>query len=223
MTVKNATTFVSTMSITALADAITGGSAYASGPPSVGIYRSAWYLHQFFASFEIDFEVGSRSRVPAVRELLMEINGDASKHEVMRTLFEGAVDPRIYLDVQQQLPEQLSKTVEYLNISLQYDGYELQLHGRLYRLVARSATLSVAAALTERARLLDYSSVSKDFERALNQADADPEDAITAACSTVESVCKCISRRDEGPISEQRRHSGSYARGQKASQAHTRS
>lgn|SRR5262249_19655698 len=62
----------------------------------------------------------------------------------------------------------------------------------MYRFVSRNTNLPVTAALTEKARLLDYASVSKDFERALHQADTDPEDAITAACSTVESVCKCI-------------------------------
>src|SRR5262245_44328372 len=118
------------MSITALAEAITGGSAYATGPSAVGIYRSAWRLHQFFGSFGINFEVGNRSRVPAVRELLTELNHDASRHDTLRKLFEGAIDPRAYLDIQKQLPDQLSKTVEYLNSRLQYDGYELQLHGQ---------------------------------------------------------------------------------------------
>jgi hypothetical protein len=37
---------------------------------------------------------------------------------------------------------------------------------------------------------LDLESVQRDFERAL--AEDDPEDAITAACSTVESVCKSL-------------------------------
>ena len=85
-------------------------------------YTAALGIFISFSHLEIDFEVGSRSRVPAVRELLTATNGDAAKHELLWTLFEGAVDPRIYLDVQQQVPEQLSKTVEYLNIRPQYDG-----------------------------------------------------------------------------------------------------
>ena len=30
--------------------------------PAVGIYRSAWYFHQFFAQYGINFEVGWRAR-----------------------------------------------------------------------------------------------------------------------------------------------------------------
>lgn len=89
MNIENDNALASAMSITALAEAITGGSAYATGPSAVGIYRSAWRLHQFFGSFGINFEVGNRSRVPAVRELLTELNHDASGHDTLRKLFEG--------------------------------------------------------------------------------------------------------------------------------------
>jgi Abortive infection C-terminus len=41
--------------------------------------------------------------------------------------------------------------------------------------------------------------VSRDFERALNDADRDPEGAITSACATVESVCKCLLEQLEKP------------------------
>jgi hypothetical protein len=34
--------------------------------------------------------------------------------------------------------------------------------------------------------------VSRDLDRALGNAKEDPEDAVTAACSTVESVCRSI-------------------------------
>jgi hypothetical protein len=34
--------------------------------------------------------------------------------------------------------------------------------------------------------------VQADFERAIEQAENDPEDAVTSACSLVESVCRCI-------------------------------
>jgi hypothetical protein len=61
MTAEITKNLVSAKSITALAEAITGGSAYATGPLGVGMYRSAWYLHQFFASLGINFEVGNRS------------------------------------------------------------------------------------------------------------------------------------------------------------------
>jgi hypothetical protein len=42
------------------------------------------------------------------------------------------------------------------------------------------------------AEILDFDTVSRDLERALASAKDDPEDAVTAACSTVESVCRSI-------------------------------
>lgn len=45
-----------------------------------------------------------------------------------------------------------------------------------------------AEALTE----IDFDTVRRDLDRALRSAVDDPEDAITAACSVVESVCRSI-------------------------------
>ena len=40
--------------------------------------------------------------------------------------------------------------------------------------------------------MIDFDTVSRDLERALASSQTDPEDAVTAACSTVESVCRSI-------------------------------
>jgi Abortive infection C-terminus len=40
--------------------------------------------------------------------------------------------------------------------------------------------------------LLDFDTVQQHLERALKSADDDPEDAVTAACSILESVCRSI-------------------------------
>jgi hypothetical protein len=58
--------------------------------------------------------------------------------------------------------------------------------------VAIATDAQAASALREKAATLNLDSVRRDFDRALEQIDQDPEDAITAACSTVESVCKCL-------------------------------
>lgn len=42
------------------------------------------------------------------------------------------------------------------------------------------------------AETLDFDTVTRDLDRALASANEDPEDAVTAACSTVESVCRSI-------------------------------
>ncbi len=103
-------------------------------------------------------------------------------------IIEACADPREYLDDQQKLAE----VVEYMNKRLKLDGYELREKGQVFKIVALATNAVAAAALRDKARNLDLDSVHADFERALTQADSDPADAITAACSTVESVCKCI-------------------------------
>lgn len=50
----------------------------------------------------------------------------------------------------------------------------------------------VLAALSGTAGILNFDTVSRDLERALGNTREDPEDAVTAACSTVESVCRSI-------------------------------
>jgi hypothetical protein len=46
--------------------------------------------------------------------------------------------------------------------------------------------------LSGAAEILNFDTVSRDLERALASAQNDPEDAVTAACSTLESVCRSI-------------------------------
>ena len=50
----------------------------------------------------------------------------------------------------------------------------------------------VLGSLSGAAEILNFDTVSRDLERALASAQHDPEDAVTAACSTVESVCRSI-------------------------------
>jgi hypothetical protein len=66
---------------------------------------------------------------------------------------------------------------------------------RFFDLVAgveSASSSSVLSSLSGVAKTLDFDTVSRDLERALSSAQADPEDAVTAACSTVESVCRSI-------------------------------
>jgi hypothetical protein len=66
---------------------------------------------------------------------------------------------------------------------------------RLFDLVGRieaGFAPPVLALLSGAAEILNFDTVSRDLERALASAQHDPEDAITAACSTVESVCRSI-------------------------------
>lgn len=58
--------------------------------------------------------------------------------------------------------------------------------------VKTDTNIQVTAALQEHTDRLNLETLRRDFDRAVSQADQDPEDAITAACSTLESVCKCL-------------------------------
>ena len=50
----------------------------------------------------------------------------------------------------------------------------------------------VLGSLSDAAQTLNFDTVTRDLDRALASAKTDPEDAVTAACSTVESVCRSI-------------------------------
>jgi hypothetical protein len=172
--------------INGLVEAITGGSASSRSDP-IGIYRSAGVLESFFGEAGLDLHVGAQSRVPAVRDLLREANDPADGFERIRKVIERVADPADYQD-----STKLAAVVAYLNVRLRDDGFELRSVDGRYRLLALGTTAPVVSAMSEAARLLNLDSVSRDFERALNDADTDPGGAITSACSTVESVCKCL-------------------------------
>ncbi|MGA8713389.1 MAG: abortive infection family protein [Roseiarcus sp.] len=82
--------------------------------------------------------------------------------------------------------------VDYLNRYLVQDGLALQRRGQSMRLVAAGAHSQVTAELVDKAEVLDFDTVRRDLDRALESAEYDPEDAVTAACSTVESMCRSI-------------------------------
>jgi Abortive infection C-terminus len=176
----------------ALADVITGGAANETTPP-VGIYRSGPQLERFFADLNIELTIGSSSRVPAVREVLSNLNR-ASPDE-LAAVAEAASDPRDFLDD----ADKHKAVIEYLNKRLRYDGLELRETSQGCKLVVLSTGVLAAASLDEAISGTDFESVRADFDRALREAEEDPEDAITAACSTVESVCKCLLDEMEEP------------------------
>src|SRR5580704_5321879 len=52
--------------------------------------------------------------------------------------------------------------------------------------------LPVVSAFVQKAALLDFDTVQLDISRAIASAQDDPEDAVTTACSLIESVCRSI-------------------------------
>ena len=176
---------LSIQTITALTDVVTGGPGGSTELP-IGLYRSGPELERFFGALDLELHVGSR--VPSVRDLLLQVNNHGNGPAKIVEVIEAAADPRDFLDE----PERLGAVVEYLNKRLKFDGYQLQLVGNLHRVVSVATNAVASAALQEAVDDLNLDSVRRDFDQALNQADSTPEGAITAACSTVESVCKCL-------------------------------
>jgi Abortive infection C-terminus len=172
--------------IEALVEAITGGSAAQSGQP-VGIYRSAGKLEQFFGNVDIPFSVGSGSRVPAVRDALNRVNSAPGGREKISEILEAVSDPEYYPD-----SVTADRVATHLNGRLQRQGVQLQRQRGRYRLVSIATNAPVTDALVKMSEFLDFDAVTRHFERALRQADADPEDAVTAACGVLESVCKSL-------------------------------
>lgn len=173
--------------IMALAQAVTGGS-HGSPGQRYGVYRTGPELEAFLGNCGIDFHLDNRSRLPAVRKALTWANRQRNALELLKRVIEACVDPAAYVYDKGDL----DGTVVYLNEHLATNDLQLREVDGRYRLMPRAAHAVVAGALQEQARILDYDSVRRDAERALGQADKDPEDAITAACSMLESVCYCI-------------------------------
>lgn len=66
---------------------------------------------------------------------------------------------------------------------------------RLFDLITRieaGKSPPVLSRLSGTADTLNFDTVSRDLKRALDNAETDPESAVTSACSTVESVCRSI-------------------------------
>jgi hypothetical protein len=177
---------LSPQSIEALAEVISGGSGNGNTQP-IGIYRSATKLGSFMRNCNVDFQLIG-SRVPSLTDRLLEINRGKEPEKVLPRIIEAAADPRDFIHE----GERLQAVIDYLNGPLQFDGLELQHAGKIVRLVAAGGGSPVVQTLADVADTISFDTVQRDLARALASAQDDPEDAVTAACSTIESVCRSI-------------------------------
>jgi hypothetical protein len=177
---------ISPQTIDALALVISGGSGSDPTPP-LGLYRTGPKLESFMRSCGVMMSVGSGSRVPTLVQAIIQTMNDEN-HEALKTIIERAADPRDFVHE----PRKLEKVLEYLNSYLSHDGYELQRQGRNIRLTRRGTVAPVISALSETVAIIDFDTVQCDLDRALASAETDPEDAVTAACSIIESVCRSV-------------------------------
>lgn len=179
---------LSEQSIDALAEIISGGSA-GGYEPSIGLYRQGWRLEAWFKGFGVPFDVKGESRLPATKTAIHgAIFFDTANGELLKRIIEKAADPRDFI----KEPERHTAVVEFLNKHLFYDGLKLETAGRSMRLVEIVETASVTNELSSMASGIDFDTASRDLDRALRAAAADPEIAVTAACAILESVCRSI-------------------------------
>jgi len=165
---------------------ISGGSQ--SDPtPSIGLYRAGWQLAEFFKPFKVDVDLATHSRLPATKssiQYLVFLDNQAD----LKRLIERAADPRDFINNE----DRHAKVIDYLNRFLAYDNLKLEMVGHIIKLYEITTTAGVVTAVGAAAEHFDFDTVSRDLERALRSAEEDPEDAVTAACSVVESVCRSI-------------------------------
>jgi hypothetical protein len=175
----------SPQAIEAIAYIISGGPGSDPTPP-IGIYRSGPKIESFMRMCNIRMSVGSGSRLPSLISALENVATNES--DKMARIVERAADPRDFAND----PDRLTSVIEYLNRHLTYDGVELQHQGGSVRLVAAGRSSPVLSALALKIETLDFDTVTHDLDRALSSVDVDPEDAVTSACSVVESICRSI-------------------------------
>lgn len=189
-------TFFSPATVKALADVITGGPGNTTSPP-IGIYRTASAIEGFMMECDLDFRVGMKSRVAAVTDFLRDLLvNDPKSGEKLERIIARVVEPYDYA----RQPDRRQAVVDHLNRFLARDGMEIVLRNDQSQLVGAGRSSVVVDAVAKKVATIDFDTVQRDLERALASADTDAEDAVTAACSTIESVCRSILAELELPL-----------------------
>lgn len=179
---------LNTRTIDALALIISGGSD--SGhhvAPDFSKYRKAGEIKRFLSPFGIEYELAGRSRVPVLIDRLEQLNDDPNHHKTLVDCICASVNAIDYLHDS----ERLDKTLEYLNGYLKFDGLRIRV-GRSIAEVVQVQPAIGSDSIRTHSKSLSLDTVQRDFDRALESAATDPEDAITAACSMLESILRSI-------------------------------
>jgi hypothetical protein len=172
--------------IKALVDAVTGGPG--NEPTPIGIYRSGPKIEQFFLDCGLDMRIGSSSRLPATTDFLRLVASDWDGDEKLKRVLLKVCDPREYLDDS----EKAAAVRERVNRALEPDGLAVTVVNGKAHLTVRKATGAIVEPFISKVAILDFDTVQAEIARALANVKDDPEDAVTAACSLIEAVCRSI-------------------------------
>lgn len=178
---------LSPATIKALVDVMSGGSGTNNSIPPIGIYRSASQLEGLMMECDLDFRVEG-SRLPSLTTFLRELLTESLGVQKVVRVIERVAEPEDYAGD----PDRQQAVVAHLNRFLARDGLEVALRGGRPHLVELGRSGAVIGVIAAKVATLDFDTVQRDIERALASAESDPEDALTAACSIVESVCRSI-------------------------------
>lgn len=173
--------------IEALVQVISGGDGMASPRQSIGLYRTKSDIEGFLMDSGIDPSQGAGSRLPALRECLRWAVQQPEGDDLIRRAIENVADPRTF-----DAPDTADDVLKYLNQRLAPDGFEVQILGGKAVLHTRGSASAAVNAVAEHSKVLDFDTVSRGIDRALANVEDDPEDAVTAACAMIESVCRSI-------------------------------
>ena len=171
----------------ALADVITGGSYQEAGEP-IGVYRSGPKIEAFFLDCGCDMRIGSSSRVPATIEFLRTLAVRPDADEALKRIILRVCDPRDYLSA----PDKAAAVRDYMNAAMEADGLAVTLVGGKAHIVERTGTGLIVEPFISKVAKLDFDTVQTEIARALPSLATDPEDAVTAACSLIEAVCRSV-------------------------------
>lgn len=175
--------------VKALTDVITGGAG--QGPDvtePIGIYRSGPKIEALFLDCGLDMRIGSSSRVPATTHFLRELAGQWDSDDLIKRVILRVCDPREYLSA----PEKAVAVRQHLNAALEADGLAVTIVSGAAHLVERTSAGLIVEPFISKVTTLDFDTVQIEIARALPSLSSDPEDAVTAACSLIEAVCRSI-------------------------------
>ncbi|KKZ10467.1 MAG: hypothetical protein TH68_10705 [Candidatus Synechococcus spongiarum 142] len=178
---------LSPQTINAIAEVISGGG----GENSIFVYRTGRQIKDFMSVFNVPLSA-SDSRVASLTDCLIKLNSSPEEaKQKFPKIIESAADHRNFNND----PERHAAVVEYLNRMLHPDSFKLvQMQNARMQLVELGHETVPLITLGELLVRIRFDTAKRDLDRALASSQTDPEDAVTAACSMVESVCRSLLR-----------------------------
>jgi hypothetical protein len=128
--------------------------------------------------------------VPATTDFLRQTANhyDGQGEVYITRIIEKVCDPREYLTE----PDKAVAVREHLNRALAADELVVVVVGGKAVLTRRQSSGTIVEPFVQKVATLDFDTVQIEIARALPNLQDDPEDAVTAACSLIEAVCRSI-------------------------------